>query len=1168
MQRKLTRCENELEFEKRLKAEAKEDRDESQKEAEELLAENENIKKRLKTQQNDFDELQLEHRDLVEEYKVMAEHASKEALQAKLLEAEDYLVKKFDEKMSEAVKEIERWQKQCEILVQKNLNCEKKLEKYSIDLKEAREEVANIESYRKQDISEKIKEKETLKDDLKAKKMKIQALQSSNEELTRNVSDLEKKIRDLERTKQASGDKKAEVMMLQFKLQDKSCLAEEFRKQTCDDLSLQNHMCKAISNGTGESENSKIHDENAALKRKLHLSEMENEATKDKFDMLKSKNKSFEEALKLSQKEKMELQTSLDGVSKEKSTFEESALKSNEDLRSKDQEILVLKDKLKDLANKKAKIVQTMQKQIEEWKHEIKLRIREKQDLETSIEGERHGMNERLGKALKTNASVEDKCNQLEAILSEKEVIIKHLQATVEEKMLSEKMADIEISKRKTLQEDLASSKGVSDELRAVVGRLERDLEMQRASSNELEKERSRILRELQKETQKNKVMEDSSKKLEKSIKDFANRNERKVETFQRQIEKCKYEIERRMQEKQGMEASFEEERCSMNEKLNEVLQANVNIEEECSQLRATLSENEVVIKHLQATVEGKMLNEAMVDIEISKRKTLQDDLALSKRVADELRAVVGRLERDLEMHRASSIELEKETSRFRKELQNETQRNKKLEDYARKLENSFSDSKKHSHMIGQRVSMLEEELNAKQYAAKVAKEQNSKLAVLIEELRNDVRQKEEMLVRGGNKRSKKLQGTAERLDLAKRTIEKLELDMGETAKLRRDLKSREEECQQSRARQNDLLMKLDETGQHCEDLERTLKESERKRKRSEEIRNSCEAKLGNIRKKHHEVAEDFQRVKNALLQLKINNSALGKENEELKRRLDATSRMSLTSSDMEDVKELKVKLDGTKVLVKEVQSHNFELKEKLNAERSEYKSLRDKMNTLKMEFEEYKRDSAKATKRDEFKVGLEYWQRKFDDLAAVSAKAKASMQIINENSSKLTEQLREEIDVLKGDLDRANFTLKEREKEVEVLKKRCRNHQEMSGAAERRNAEAMERDVHIEETEKENRKLVAEIRKLERLIRDLKKQIVAMENENDETKLEQGRHEWQQKERINKLSHLRSITREVQKAHEEIGILEDGNIRLEKDYKLLQNTIEPNRNSDESEDR
>ena len=188
IKRRMKQIEQELMVEKRLKLEVKQSKEECQAEIDELLLENEDIKKKLRQCHHDLERLHDENISLVSDYNSMMDRGEVKESEQQLCLMQELVEVKFEEVRADFVNEIERYQFEAEEFKQK-------FEQTAAELEKAQSELEASILYRQDDIDRLLKEKQALKGELKSKKAQLQSLEALNGKLTIHLKEKKGQLR-------------------------------------------------------------------------------------------------------------------------------------------------------------------------------------------------------------------------------------------------------------------------------------------------------------------------------------------------------------------------------------------------------------------------------------------------------------------------------------------------------------------------------------------------------------------------------------------------------------------------------------------------------------------------------------------------------------------------------------------------------------------------------------------------------------------------------------------------------------------------------------------------------------------------------------------------------------------------------------------------------------
>ena len=351
MERKLRRLQKELEIEARLKSEAKRDRDDCQKEIDELLVDNENFRRRLKQCQGELEKIQNEHKELMDDLHNSAVKGS-EAFGKKLSEAEVSFEKRLNEERAKLTRDIKKYRKQCEVLESKCQNSEQRLQVAMCELGEMRDQLGNAETYRQQDIDRLLEEKESLKVKLKVNKGSLQSLESSNDELACKLNDKERELRRLEKLNslnQKDDCRKYAYGGLEGRCIDESTNVDELGGKVAN---VEPFLEETI-NEKNQERNDKCEVDMEVIHLKCRLGNLEKEKllAEQAMNDLRAKNADLQERSEKAKLEKQELQVVLNENIKENKSSTRTIAELDAKINAKEKQINKLKEVNQKLRN-------------------------------------------------------------------------------------------------------------------------------------------------------------------------------------------------------------------------------------------------------------------------------------------------------------------------------------------------------------------------------------------------------------------------------------------------------------------------------------------------------------------------------------------------------------------------------------------------------------------------------------------------------------------------------------------------------------------------------------------------------------------------------------------------------------------------------------------------
>ena len=997
MERKFRRLEKELELEKRLKLEAKGDRDERQKEVDELLNDNEHFRRRLNQYQCEIEKMQDEYKELMEEIHESS-NINSETLEVRLAEAEASFERRLNSERAKSVKDIEDCQKQCELLESKCQNSEEKLYEVMHELREAKDELSNAESYRQGDIDRLLEEKESLKAELKAKKGSLQLLESSNNELACKLSDRDRQIRQLEKMKylfQNNADKMQAYSVLENKFKGTCKLVEQLEINMKNlELASQEKINKECQRKNEE----KIELDNELLRLKSKLQKFEEEKlwTQKELHELRSKNADLTQRLENFKQDKHELQVSLSENITLNRSLTETIAEIDAKITVKEEEVIKLKEKNRRLTNDLLEQKSYDRNEISEvreafhkYRTEVESNLRNVMDLEASFEDERQIMREKEVEFMKN---------------------LKHLQESLKEK--DKALIETEIEKHKLAEknEQLEEVKSNLQEVGQKLMVAEESLKLKKDECEDLKTRKQDLLAQI--------------KEKERRCEQF----EKKLEGAEDHLKKCEEEI----QNLSRVTTQLRRENKILREDIDEACALNNEKDNEVVFLKKKIEHNEELLQIIkQKDNELVAKNDYMQETDKQKHK-LAAEVEKMEKIIRELKSYAELLEGDIEVVKEEKEAVEKELDQNKEELTN-LRRSEKLmlEKYAKTIVDP----------LNAKISALEDNLKLKGDELREVEHENMKLTENITVLEKAIKEKENMLLEA-KETDAKLAMTSKQLEIAESNLQNLGqcLQDFESScnKLKTDLKFKRDECEDFTAKQNELLRKIHEKERKCEEFERMLNEVEyRCRVDNEDAQEPDLSKVPGLQDMQIVALEELQNARDKLEQITRDMQVMEKENEELKMKLEDSQiaqGIAMNYDNSEEIRKMRDDLENMKQHKKITQDNNYELKKKLGEEEAKRISLEEKIHRLNCKLEEYRSAIFNGSENDQMQKEAGNWEQNVDDigetLADIEFDKPTSLEYASKNRTGLTKESKDTSEELK----RNNFSNIDKATEMDMM--------------------------------------------------------------------------------------------------------------------------------------
>ncbi|XP_065063293.1 interaptin-like [Rhopilema esculentum] len=529
--------------------------------------------------------------------------------------------------------------------------------------------------------------------------------------------------------------------------------------------------------------------------------------------------------------------------------------------------------------------------------------------------------------------------------------------------------------------------------------------------------------------------------------------------------------------------------------------------------------------------------------------KILKDDLAKSLDEVAALKAQIIKLEKDLEAKKQEATERSKDIKEKIKTFEKEKVSAKgQVSDLMKKIEQIQADihTKEQNHQI--ESQKLNEQIQQ-------ARSQEKKLVVDNINLKEKLDMETE-IVKDLDKTIQKLQEENREEDAAKSSIAKINGRVTELesscSNLKAELKSKKEEIRQSYAKQADLFKKIKDRENMCDMLEKKLSATEEQAKQE---------------KMHwqNNSKKDLEQAKSTIDELTKSKEELLTENMKLKEQVASCEqkqkhRITVAGKEnelSEKLRELSMKLEEMKEREKLIQKHNYEIKKTLDAKDLQQQKLEDKVKVLNLKLEAKKGEENEAiSSMDALKKEAEDWQRKFDDLASTLSDTEANIEMIAKRSAAKEKDLEAQKQHIKEELETAKFKLKEKEAELLLMQKRSENNELLSKMVDERAEELKAKNQSIQQLDKENKKLVDETKKLQRIVTELKRKTKELETDNNELKQGKGVFEKQLEKQKTTSRILKNTENDLEKAYDEIHELKSEKKELLLKCEQLQTTL------------
>jgi len=492
--------------------------------------------------------------------------------------------------------------------------------------------------------------------------------------------------------------------------------------------------------------------------------------------------------------------------------------------------------------------------------------------------------------------------------------------------------------------------------------------------------------------------------------------------------------------------ASCEEGRDELNEKLIRVLEITDETKDKCIKLEELLGKKEFFITNLQATMEGKQNEqEKQANGGELNDDALEGEHSSNDRSCATASTIRTCLQKDLKEPRTAEDDAATTSKSIVDDSSGDTKQGMELYEHKMKLGISLGETEDRSGVVNiwdRQFSTLHRE---------------SELAT-------------------------------ERAKILEMKIESLE-------ELKKDLKLKKEEQVNSRTKKNKLFTQFHGDNEHSQNTEAKCMDFEADYKGSAQIQIESDQETNDF------VYNDEVDV--IIERLFVDNDALVKENESLRRIIEDNEKwISSTNSKrtLEKLQDMEDTIENMKQREFKLQKHNYELKKRIDNEEDILNILKENMQSIGRELEIYKNRGI-FQEPDAMKLitEVEEWLKRLDDIISTLPDQDLNTQSTGNTSLRKTGALGEENKSLEEKLEKANCVIMEKENEIVLLEGEIENYQELLSIADERNTEIEAMKKQLEDANKQNSYLVAEIKHLERKIRELEENVDIHEKEINE---------------------------------------------------------------------
>ena len=494
------------------------------------------------------------------------------------------------------------------------------------------------------------------------------------------------------------------------------------------------------------------------------------------------------------------------------------------------------------------------------------------------------------------------------------------------------------------------------------------------------------------------------------------------------------------------LNAPREEGRDELNEKLKKVLEITDETKDKCIKLEEMLGKKEFFITNLQATIEGKQNEqEKHADGGESNNNAFDEEHSSTDRSCETASTIKTCVQKGLRGPRTAEDDAATYSISIVNDSSCDTKQGIKLHEHKKKAGLSLEDKEDRSDVIyvwDRQFSTLHRES-----------------------------------------------------ELATERAKLLEMKIASLEELKKNLKLKKEEQMNSRVKKDKLSTQLQRDDEHFQSTEEKSMDFEADYKGSAQIRIESDQETN-----------EFVRYDDAdmiIERLFVDNDALVKENESLRRIIEDNEKWITSTNSkrtLEKLQDMEDTIENMKQREFKLQKHNYELKKMIDKKEGILTILKENVQSIGRELENYKnRGIFREPDAMKLITEVEEWLKKLDDIILTLPDQNLNTQSLGSNSMEKTRELEEENKSLEQMLEKANGVIMQKENEIVLLEKEIENYQELLSNADAGNSGTEAIKKQLEDANKQNSYLVAEIKHLQRTIRELEENVEIHEKEINE---------------------------------------------------------------------
>ncbi|XP_065057948.1 myosin-11-like [Rhopilema esculentum] len=657
MEKKMRELKKELQAERRNKVEANNGREEYQREVDMLINENDNMKRRLRQYQQIIKQNEDKYEYLKADFNSIVASKDNREIEKKLLEDKQAIECRLKEERLEFAKEVKIYQKKCR-------GYEEKVKLINIEAEKLRFQLLDTKGCQEKEAERYAREKELLESKLRIQESTLKGIESSNKELSENLSSKDKEIAKLWKV-----------------------INEECRMKVSDDevrklLEQKTQQVSHLQSRIKEIEKQVFYDKEEVAARKKSCLEKAEEKLQAREDEVKKLEQKLEEAqveIQKMQKETSEFQMTLQQESKAK-----------RDLKEKNDQLLVMVGDLR-YSNEKLQVM---------------IKEMETENLQSSCA--RENLKDKKVEALNTKISeLEEEIKIQKKEIERNKDLKEMIQKSENEKENALKFLESFKIKFEAIQSEITRKKQQFE--REIIS-IKQDLEHEKGKGKSLAEQNSQLRNELCRHSENKDELEKAKQELENANKKIERltENTKRLTHNTKEIEECCISLKKELQAKKDEHIKQKQVYQRKDKEFEEVVKAKEAIRK---QLETRVAEAEGKFREIEKMYKKEQENDYKTKLDISEKNVVQ-----LKKDNEKLQEEIARKDKSLSVQ-ANAMQNVKELSK-----QLDVLRHNLEQERARKVQGLQNDNSKNAaedaslhDTLRKDIENLRVELDAKQ---------------------------------------------------------------------------------------------------------------------------------------------------------------------------------------------------------------------------------------------------------------------------------------------------------------------------------------------------------------------------------------------------------------------------------------------------------------------